>query len=231
VLLRDSVSVWAWPSRGGLIVLERATPVDFTFLGFDAVHPPPRRDRDQDAEDGLCQKLLLLGAKWFDSEARYRFVAGVAEDDERDLLVLEAGEAPKLTRMERRWVSVAVVGAGGIDGDGDGGKQGEETEGGLWVLEYETNIAGMQETKNLLPGDTGRVALARTMEEKCEILKAMGARFFANPDLYEGGAACVAAWKKKTQGEVGPLVKTQYEEEESALRIDYTTPDLWFNLV
>jgi hypothetical protein len=211
VLSPDSVSVWAWPSRGGLIVLNHATALDFTFLGFDTVQPPLWRDYDQDAEDALCQKLLLLGAKWFDSKDRYTFVAGVADKDDRYLLPLEAGEMPPLTRMERRWVSVAIVAAGKDEGDEDGGKGGERIKG-LWVLEYETTLPGMQEKHNLQPCDVDRVSLARTMEEKCEILKAMGARFFASPSLYEGGAACVNAWEEKTQGEVGPLVKTQYGE-------------------
>lgn len=228
--LRDSVSVWAWPSRGGLIVLEQATPVDFDFLGFDTVHPPIRRHRDQDAEDALCQKLLLLGAKWFDSEARFSFVWDVGDENHPAALALEAGEVPQLTRMERRWVRVAVVGAGGMDRDADrnedGEKDREQTQGGLWVLEYDTSIFSVMEPKNLQPGDTGRVTLARTMEERCEILKAMGASFFPSPDLYEGGAACVAAWKRKTEGEVGPLVKTQYEDEQPTPGVDYSKPDM-----
>jgi hypothetical protein len=196
-------------------VLEHATALDFAFLGLDTAHPPLWRDCDQDTEDALCQKLLLLGAKWFDSEDRYTFVAGVAneaaDEDDPHWLALEAGEMPPPTKMERRWVSVAIIPAGEDEGDEDGGKEGERIKG-LWVLEYETTLPGMQERHNLQPYDVGRVSLARTMEEKCEILKAMGARFFASPSRYEGGAACVNAWEEKTQGEVGPLVKTQYEE-------------------
>jgi hypothetical protein len=70
----------------------------------------------------------------------------------------------------------------------------------------------MQEKYNLLPTDAGKVSLARTMDEKCEILKSMGARFFASLEQYDG-AACLRAWQEKTQGEFGPLVQTQYEEQ------------------
>jgi hypothetical protein len=156
-----------------------------------------RRDPNQEAEDELCKRLLLLGARWFDSHDRYRFVAGVAEDYDPEILALEAGEAQAPTTMERRWVSV---------GHPSGPK------GGLWVAEYDTVMYGMQEKHNLLPVDAGKVSLARTTDEKCEILKSMGARFFASLEQYDG-AACLRAWEEKTQGEFGALVHTQYEEE------------------
>lgn len=196
VFLQDSISVWGWPSRGGLIVLECATALDFEFLGLDALHPPIRRDPNQEAEDKLCQRLLLLGAKWFDSRDRYGFVGNVAEDHEPSILALEAGEAQVPTTMERRWVSVGLPSG---------------PEGGLWVLEYDTVIYGMREKHNLLPEDAVRVSLARTMDEKCEILEDIGAKFFRSLDQYDG-AACLRAWEEKTQGEFGPLVQTQYEE-------------------
>jgi hypothetical protein len=156
-----------------------------------------RRDPNQEAEDELCKRLLLLGARWFDSHDRYRFVAGVAEDYDPDILALEAGEAQAPTTMERRWVSV---------GHPSGPK------GGLWVAEYDTVMYGMREKHNLQPVDAGKVSLARTTDEKCEILKSMGARFFASLEQYDG-AACLRAWEEKTQGEFGALVQTQYEEE------------------
>jgi hypothetical protein len=93
VFLTDSISIWGWPSRGGLIVLEHATALDFDFLGLDHVNPPLRRYPNQDAEDKLCQRLLLLGTKWFDSRDRYGFVSNVADDNEPEILALEAGEA------------------------------------------------------------------------------------------------------------------------------------------
>jgi len=69
----------------------------------------------------------------------------------------------------------------------------------------------MQEKYNLLPGDAVRVSLARTMDEKCEILKGIGAKFFASLEQYDS-AACLREWDEKTEGEFGPLVQTQYEE-------------------
>jgi len=180
--------------RGDLVILEPATALDFEFLNLDAVSPPMRRDPDQDAKDSLCQRLLLLSAKWFDSLERARFVHRVVDGIEPEILALEAGEAQMPTKMERGWVSV-----------------GYPTSGGLWIAEYNTFAHGMQETDNV-PVDAMRVSLAKTMDVKCEILKSIGAKFFASLEQYDG-AACLRAWEEKTQGEVGPLVQTQYEEE------------------
>ncbi|KAF2187304.1 hypothetical protein K469DRAFT_704996 [Zopfia rhizophila CBS 207.26] len=199
VFYRDSVSIWAWPSLGGLVVLERATALDFDFLGLDSVSPPTCRDSDQDAEDDFCKRLLLLGAKWFDSEERYRFVASVAEDDDRAILALEAGKERPPTMMERRWVSVAL-------------NNGVNANNGLWVVEFETNLFGMQEKYNLVPDDAGKVGLAKTMDEKCKILKGMGAKFYSTLGDYDG-AACLNMWEWKTEGELGPLLKAPFEEE------------------
>jgi hypothetical protein len=192
VFLGNTISVWAWPSRGGLIVLERVTPVDLDFLGLDPLRLPLERDADQDAEDGFCQQLLRLGAKWFDSVERYQFVSGVQEEDERCVNDLEAGVAERLTTMERQWVCVGIA-------------SGE----GLWVAEYDTPLPFVQERHNLEPLDSAKVMLARTMDERCSILEAMGAKFYENIEQYDG-AACLRAWEKKITGEFGPLKQIPY---------------------
>jgi hypothetical protein len=196
VFLENSISVWGWPSRGGLIVLEHATTLDFEFLGLDLIHPSMRRNPNQEDEDKLCQRLLMLGAKWFDSRERYGFVGNVAEDNELEIEALDNGEAEKPTTMERRWVSVGYPSG---------------PAGGLWVLEYDTVMYGMQEKLNLVPIGAVRVQLAKTMDMKCEILKSMGAEFYASLRNYDG-AACLNAWEEKTEGEFGQLVVTRWEE-------------------
>ena len=75
------VTLWGWPSRGGVIVLERAMAPDFEFLGLIQTNPPELRDTDQENEDIFCQQLLLLGAKWYDSIERYDFVLHVRAGD------------------------------------------------------------------------------------------------------------------------------------------------------
>jgi hypothetical protein len=46
LLNQDTVTLQGWPSRGGLIVLENATPPDFDFLHLDPLDPPVRRNAD-----------------------------------------------------------------------------------------------------------------------------------------------------------------------------------------
>lgn len=60
----EIAKIYAWPSRGGVIVLEEAEAMDFQFLGLDPLAPPMERFDDQSAEDAFYQQLLLLGAKW-----------------------------------------------------------------------------------------------------------------------------------------------------------------------
>ncbi|KAI5460492.1 hypothetical protein BGZ63DRAFT_424997 [Mariannaea sp. PMI_226] len=188
----DGISIWGWPSRGGLIVLERVTALDFDFLCFDPVDLIMHRDTNQDAEDQLCQRLLLLGAKWFDSGQRQKFVAGVADDDDRDIIAIQAKERAPPSKMERRWVSVAHI-----------------PEGGFWIVEFDTYMYGIQEKHNLVPGNAAQVQLARNMPEKAEILKRISAKFYASLDEYseDDGEACLNAWKTKSNGELGPLLK------------------------
>ncbi|KAK4206273.1 hypothetical protein QBC37DRAFT_435175 [Rhypophila decipiens] len=199
----DRVDVWGWPSRGGVIVLPRVCAVDFAFLGLDPIDPPLFRDRDQEREDLFCQSLLALGAKWFDSHARWGFIGEAGdyadEDTLKDLRSAEQPE-PKPTLMERRWVSVAYPSG---------------LEAGLWIVEYDTDMYnGQVEVNNQVPEDAAQVQMARDMSEKVEILKRMkGARFYASAEEYErvrGGKACLNWWVSKTGGEVGPLEKTVY---------------------
>jgi hypothetical protein len=191
VFYDDKVSLWAWPSRGGLIVLGNVTALDFSFLGLSAVHPPTNRDEDQEAEDKFCQQLLLLGAKWFDSRKRYGFVANVFADEEPEHEALEAGEESPLTLMERRWISVGWPSKG---------------NGEFWIAEYDTSVYGVMEKNNLVPSEANQVFLARDMDEKCEILQGLGAKHYQSIEEYKG-AACLNAWKQKLAGEFGSLVK------------------------
>jgi hypothetical protein len=190
-----AVGLWGWPSRGGLIVLPRVTAPDLSFLDLEATDPSSysSRNPDQELEDAFCRRLLLLGAKWFDSHARYTFVCGVAEDLDIEIQALEDGEQPSPTKMERRWVSVAWL----------------PMDQGFWVAEFETTMYGWQERGNLLPVEAARLTLAGDMQQKEAIVRDLGGRFFERVEDYEG-AACLNAWECKQTGEVGPLVYTPY---------------------
>lgn len=72
------------------------------------------------------------------------------------------------------------------------------------MLDCDTNMLGVLEEENLVPEDAGKVGLARSMEERCEILKKMGARFFgAMEEDLEGETTFLRAWEWKWEGEVG----------------------------
>ena len=193
--------------------------MDFTFLGLNTTDPPLKRDRcpvsndkiDADAvvgkENAFCQRLLLLGAKWWDSEARYRFVGRLGAGDQRAVEDVEEERAEEAKLRERRWVRVGWEGAAAVASTLSGD---ENVSGGLWVLDCDTNMHGVLEEENMVPVDAGRVSLARSMEERCEILKGMGARFFDNLEEYKGRTTFLRAWEWKWEGEAGELVKAKW---------------------
>ncbi len=145
-----SVTLWAWSSRGGLIVLQGATAVDFDFLGLERVIPRLRRHSSESAEDDLCRRLLLLGAKWWDSSSRYGFFR-LLDELPSALADLEDEREPWLTLRERRWVTVGWP---------------SDPRGGLWVAEFDTSLPGIEEEDNLVPDNATSVLLARDMDER-----------------------------------------------------------------
>ena len=176
-----------------MIVLDHAEAVDLEFLGLDPLHPPAKRLSNQTDEDVFCQRLLLLGAKWWDSEARFQFLQDV-DVDVRAMQALEDETEPEPTMRERRWVSV-----------------GWPTTGGLWVAEFDTNLPGIMEDDNLLPFDSARLKLARTMDERCELLRDCFRATFYNDVRDYKGYAFLNSWEGKETGEVGPLQQTLVE--------------------
>ncbi|KAL8720303.1 MAG: hypothetical protein Q9225_002815 [Loekoesia sp. 1 TL-2023] len=231
-----SVSIFGWPSRGGVIILGDATHVDFTFLGLSTTNPPlTRRSRstatasrgdnkdqlnsrsessandtggskpaerkddedEKDEEDAFCQRLLFLGAKWWDNEKRYQFVDHFAAGIQPFVEDVEEGRVAEPTLRERRWTKVGWEHAA-VNASAGGG--------GFWILDCDTNWMGIIEEDNLVPADAAKVKLARTMEERCEILKGMGARFYARVEDYESESTFLRAWEWKWEGEIGHLM-------------------------
>lgn len=188
----NNASIYAWPSRGGVIILDDAEAIDFEFLGLNPLDPPEKRLEDQSAEDPFCQRLLLLGAKWWDSEARYSVVehlkAGIARADGAFIVERE----PPPTMREKRFVKV-----------------GWPSTGGFWVAEFDTTFAGVNEEDNLLPDDEGaaRLRMARTMDERCLILQArFQATFYEDVKDYKG-YTFLNCWETKDTGEAGQLLQ------------------------
>lgn len=237
VFTDNSVAIYAWPSRGGVIILEEATHVDFEFLGLSTTDPPLKRVFDhgpgdeydvdpavrEEEEDALCQRLLLLGAKWWDSEPRYQFVAGVGAGTWPAVMQVEEGTVEEPTLRERRWVkvgweaspavnvasSISVTGKVEGDGGGNGGGNGSAS-GGVWVLDCDTSMIGVMEEDNMVPIDAGRLCLARSMEERCQILKGLGATFYGTLEDYRENSTYLRAWDWKWEGEVDNLVQVRW---------------------
>ena len=168
--------------------------------------PGKEEGEDDDDEDTFCQRLLLLGAKWWDSESRYQFVdhfgAGIPafEDD------VQEGRVAEPTLKERRWVKIGWEQAT-ASSTNDVNVNGRRTGGGFWILDCDTNWMGIIEEDNMVPGDGARVLLAASMEERCEVLKQMGASFYPALESYNGESTFLRAWEWKREGEIGPLKK------------------------
>ncbi|KAF2275601.1 uncharacterized protein EI97DRAFT_434011 [Westerdykella ornata] len=198
-LNQDTITLHGWPSRGGVIVLESATPPDFDFLHLDPLDPPLRRDADRDAEDAFCQALLRLGATWWDSEARRDFVGKLEYSDDEALDAVEADEGLEPTRLERGWVRVAWP---------------SHTPGALCVLACEKVILGRKGDEKLRPEHYGLVSLARTMDERCTVLQRLGGTMYDSIEDYQG-PTFLKAWEENHQGERGPLVKQEFIDPSS----------------
>lgn len=178
-----------------MIVLDTAEAIDFEFLGLNPLDPPLKCLDNQVAEDAFCQRLLLLGAKWWDSEARYSIVseleAGAAGNQLVDnAFVLDKQRPP--TMPEKRLIKV-----------------GWPLTGGVWVAEFDTTWADVDEEDNLVPEDEkiGRLRMARTMDERCAILRdRFQATFYRDLKDYKG-YGFFNSWESKETGEVGPLLQ------------------------
>jgi hypothetical protein len=194
-----STDLCGWPSRGGLIVLTDATPPDFDYLQLDALDPPLRRDPNQDAEDEFCQKLLRLGAIWWDSEKRRRFVSSLENDHEEALDALEADEALNATRREAGWVRVAWP---------------SYPPGALCVLDYERRITGRMSRSKMRPRGYQVIAMARTMDERCTVLQRLGGTMYASIEDYSG-PTFLKAWEENHTGEKGPLVQEEFVDPQT----------------
>ncbi|KAH7070125.1 hypothetical protein FB567DRAFT_539934 [Paraphoma chrysanthemicola] len=199
LLNQETVTLQGWPSRGGIIILENATPPDFDFLHLDPLNPPLRRVADQDAEDAFCRALLRLGATWWDSEARRAFVRKLENSDEEAFDAVVGDEALEPTPLERGWVRVAWP---------------SHLPGALCVLACEKLIMGRAGGEKLRPQHYGILSLARTMDERCTVLQRLGGTMYASIDEYQG-PTFLKAWEENHQGENGQLVKLEFIDPSS----------------
>jgi hypothetical protein len=111
----DRVSILAWPSQGGFVMIEDATALDFEFLDTNPLDPPMRRDPDQDAEDAFAEQLLWIGGKWCQHEGRYQLFKQVYPDNCGGIAQKETPDGVKsLTERERRFTAIGWPSTGGL---------------------------------------------------------------------------------------------------------------------
>lgn len=92
---------------------------------------------------------------------------------------IDVSSEPPPTMREKRWVKVGWPSTAA--------SSHEEQRAGLWVSEFDTTFSGVDEEENLLPNDegAGRLTLARTMDERCAMLRdRFRGRFYENIKEY-----------------------------------------------
>ena len=80
-----------------------------------------------------------------------------------------------------------------------------QTNGSFWILDCDTNWMGVFEPHNTVPVDAGRLVLAPNMEERCKILKDMGAKHYPNLAAYDAESEFLRSFEWKREGEVDAL--------------------------
>ncbi|KJX96488.1 hypothetical protein TI39_contig622g00008 [Zymoseptoria brevis] len=196
VITTEEVILQGWPSRGGLIELQGALAPDFEYLKLNHIDPPLRRDPDQEAEEEFCRGLLRLGATWWSSDNRRNFVHRLESQCEDAIKAFQADESLDASRLERRWVRVAWP---------------SEPAGSLCVLECERVICGRRGNEVHRPRQAGSLTLARTMDERCEMLKVFGRRVFESIAEYKG-ETFLKAWEGGYDGEGHGLVRESFKD-------------------
>jgi hypothetical protein len=183
----DNVVVYGWPSRGGIMMLQDASPADMDFLDLDRTNPPMLRHESPEAEDDFCQKLVLLGAQWWDSYARYLLL----EREMLGIIELDENYEPLPTMRERYWVSVAWP-----------------STGGFVVSEFDTNMWGADDSTERVPRDVARLRLCNSMDEKAQVLQErFEGKVWGKVEDYRGNGF-IGCWDQKESGEVGDFQKT-----------------------
>ncbi len=75
------------------------------------------------------------------------------------------------------------------------------TTGGLWVAEFDNTLWGIIEDDNLLPSESARLKLARTMDERSQVLRNyFRPKYYNDVREYEG-YAFLNSWEEKEAGE------------------------------
>jgi hypothetical protein len=185
----ENCRIYAWPSRGGVIILEEPDAIDFEFLGLNALEPVVNRLEDQVAEDAFCRRLLLTGAKWWDSEERYYKVSCLRSSMGWPTgCVFRPSDTIPIGR-ERNLIKV-----------------GWPSTGGLWVAHFDYMRQGSDQP--------ARYRMARSMDERCTLLRNLfNAVFYEDVKQFNCDCGFLNSWETKETGEAGPLLLPHETEQ------------------
>lgn len=88
-------------------------------------------------------------------------------------------------------------------------KVGWPSTGGVWIAEFDTTWAGVDEEDNLVPEgeELGQLRMARTMDERCAILRDRFKAIFHRDLKSYNGYRFLNSWESKVTGEIGPLLR------------------------
>jgi hypothetical protein len=154
-------TIFAYPSTGGVVIKNDADLVDMHFLGLDRFSPCEKRYDDDVQETMFSRQVRKVGGKWWPDMGRYVNVT------------VGARQPIAEERVERYF--------GWPNQDAPSENSSEDTkpkETGVFVLEYDVDDPEEIET--------ARLRMAISMAEKVELMKRMGAKFYADPRDYEG---------------------------------------------
>ena len=129
-----------------------------------------RRNDNEGEEDAFCQRLLLLGAKWWDNEKRCQFDDGLGAGVQSFEKDVEEERVAEPTLRERGWIR---IGWEGIAAYSNSNRSKLDIRGTLafWLLDYGTSWIGKIEKHNMVPADAARVKLAASIEERWNVLR------------------------------------------------------------
>jgi hypothetical protein len=171
----NMVSIFAYPSTGGIIVLENANAVDIDFLGLDLANIRMVRAEKDSEEDEFCRQILLLGAKWWPSVDGFYSMWQYCDCDlSYDVRKSQQAGSQFPSESERCRVFV-----------------GWPSTGGFWTAEFKPGLPTCHEDEdkdtNFVLQDTVLLGLARNMDERCYLLRdRFDANFYNDLSEYHG---------------------------------------------
>lgn len=204
------------PSGGGVLLLTAPTPADLEFLGLPAIPaeeippllPLEEGGREKEEEEAFCERMRLLGAQWWkEGEAEMCRAKTLRGRYRLDADGLDIGGLRTVRLVAVGFEAGAII--GGAEGAGGGvwvyrerwgqreeakfrrrnERWREDEELGRDAVDHEERRRGRRARRRERREEErriARVAAARTMEERCRVIRECEGEYFES----------VEAWRK-----------------------------------